>query len=153
MICFEVRRNGERLCLAGIDGHCVLTAHVTFVDVVDPGPRRRRMLELRAGGMESESRAHVDWVHSQILVGDRIEIVVMEAESADPPKRRSGPMKRKELIDDAMGRIRARRKALLSELKDLDRNEAAYVKESGSFEKKRQQAASSRRKKKPSARR
>ena len=132
MICFDIQKNGKRLCLAGIDGHCVLSAHVTFVDVVDPGPRPRRTLEVAAAGMESETKVHLNWVRSDIAVGDRIEIRVIDAESADPPTHRSGPVRPKELIKDNLGRIRARRKALLSELKDLDRNEAACVKEAAS---------------------
>lgn len=47
MICFDVKKNGERLCLAGINGKCVLSAHVTFVDVIDPGPRNGARLKLR----------------------------------------------------------------------------------------------------------
>jgi len=153
MICFDVKKNGERLCLAGINGKCVLSAHVTFVDVIDPGPRERRTLEVAAGGLESDTKVHLDWVRSDISVGDCIEIVVVDAESADPPTRRSGPTKPKEFISDTLGRIRARRKALVSELEDIDRNEAAYEKQAKSLNKKRGQADSSSGKKKPTVRR
>ena len=78
MICFVVSKNGKRLCRAGIDSECVLSAMVTYVDVTDPGPKRRTRLDASITGMNSTNREHVEWQGAQVKPGDRIEIHVRD---------------------------------------------------------------------------
>jgi hypothetical protein len=131
MISFVVRRNGKRLCRAGIDGECVLSALVTYVDVTDSGPKRRTTLDVNVTGLNSTTREHIEWLRADIKPGDRIEILVTESPSADPPVRTSMGRTMKQMAADNLGRIKARRKALLQELRDLDRNEGATRKQLG----------------------
>lgn len=126
MICFDVRKNGQRLCLAGIDGRCVLAANVTFVDVIDPGPRPRRTLDLSAGGLDCDGQIHLHWGRSELSVGDRVEITILDSDSPDKPVDSSGVMNPRKEARLALDRIQARRKALLEELAQLDQDKAAY---------------------------
>jgi regulator of protease activity HflC (stomatin/prohibitin superfamily) len=128
MICFKIKKNGKRLCTAGIDSKCVLSAIMDYVDVVDPGPKLRRTLDISVNGLDCETRQHMHWTKANLKPGDQIEITVVDAKSADPPKTVSKVMTPKKIVKDTLGRIRARRKVLLGELKELERNERACLK-------------------------
>ena len=126
MLCFEVSKNGTRLCTAGLNGKSVLSAIVTHVDVIDPGPKPRRKLDLVISGLDSETKEHMNWRRVDLKRGDRIEIRVLESTTADAPAHISRMPARKAFALTALGRIRARRKALLGELRNLERDELAY---------------------------
>ena len=126
MLCFEVSTNGIRLCTAGLNGKSVLSAIVTHVDVIDPGPKPRRKLDLVISGLDSETKEHMNWRRVDLKRGDRIEIRVIESTTADAPAHISRMPARTALALTALGRIRARRKALLGELRNLERDELAY---------------------------
>ena len=129
MLCFDVKRNGARLYTAGIRGKCVLSAIVTHVDVVDPGPKPRRMLDFLVSGLNSDTKQHMNWRRVDLKTGDRIEIRVIESDKADSPAHITKSPARKAVVADALARIRARRKALLGELRNLQRDELAYSRE------------------------
>ena len=126
MLCFEVSKNGTRLCTAGLNGKFVLSAIVTHVDVIDPGPKPRRKLDLVISGLDSETKEHMNWRRVDLKRGDRIEIRVLESTTADALAHISRMPARKAFALTALGRIRARRKALLGELRNLERDELAY---------------------------
>jgi hypothetical protein len=81
MRAFEVTLNGANLCVAGFDADSVLTAIVDYVS-------RHDELELRVGGLNSETREHWDWIVQKLLVGDTVQIRIVEVADADPPTKR-----------------------------------------------------------------
>ena len=103
-----------------------MSAIVTHVDVIDPGPKPRRKLDLVISGLDPETKEHMNWRRVDLKRGDRIEIRVIESTTADAPAHISRMPARKALALTALGRIRARRKALLGELRNLERDELAY---------------------------
>jgi hypothetical protein len=92
----------------------------------DPGPKPRRKLDLVISGLDSETKEHMNWRRVDLKRGDRIEIRVLESTTADAPAHISRMPARKAFALTALGRIRARRKALLGELRNLERDELAY---------------------------
>src|SRR5215471_10143470 len=129
MLCFQVNRNGRRLCTAGINGKSILSAILNHVDVIDPGPKPRRTLDLVVSGLNCETKQHINWRRVDLRTGDKIEIRLIESSKADSPAHITKSPTRKAIAADALSRIRARRKALLSELKTLQRDERAYHRE------------------------
>ncbi len=86
---FEVFLNKKRLCVAGIDQDCVLTAMVDYVT------RDEDRLELTVGGLNCSTNEHVRWSNRRLRVGDEICILIGERKSADRPTKRfpSNPAK------------------------------------------------------------
>jgi hypothetical protein len=99
MICFEVKRNGARLCTAGINSKCILSAIVTHVDVIDPGPKPRRTLDLLVSGLNTETKQHMNWRRVDLKSGDRVEIRVIESAKADSPARIAKSQTRKNVCN------------------------------------------------------
>jgi hypothetical protein len=101
MLCFEVYRNGQKLCTAGIGDFGVLTALLTWVSH-EPEKLARwaaegipetepSTLEFTVGGLGrcvGEAGEHLKWVEENLAAGDEIRIRVVEVASADPPSRR-----------------------------------------------------------------
>jgi hypothetical protein len=81
MLCFEVLLNGKRLALAAVDGG-VLTAIVSSV-YKDGATIPDSAVSI--GGLSHGT--HLDWGEKAVGIGDRIEIVLVEAERSDPPIR------------------------------------------------------------------
>jgi len=79
---FEVFLNGKRLCVAGIDADCVLTAIVDYVS----GKRGR--LHLSVGGLDASAEEHVRWQDRHVRVGDEIRIRIANRKQADSPGKR-----------------------------------------------------------------
>ena len=127
MICFELVKNGERVAVAGIDAEHVLSVILSSVDVTDPGPKKRKGIDVYLGGLNSETKQHLHWGRSNLAVGDHVEVRILDLPIADPPTETQVRRSRAAETKTALASIRARRKALLRELKDLDRNEAACV--------------------------
>ncbi len=82
MRAFKVSLNGKKLCLAGVGGHGVLSAIISWV-----AGDRGEDLFIEVGGLANEE--HIDWVKQKPLrVGDEICIKIVELGSADEPVRR-----------------------------------------------------------------
>jgi hypothetical protein len=81
MICFEVQRNGNRLCVAGVP-EGILTGLLTWGSH-RLGEEPPWDLELRVGGRTGGK--HVDWVFEYLGLGEEILFRIVEAPDADPP--------------------------------------------------------------------
>ncbi len=148
MLCFQVDLNGARFCTAGIDSKCVLSAHVTFVDVVNPGSAPRRTLDLTVGGLDTATKQSIHWGRAALAVGDRIGFTILNADSADPPLSIVEPLSPPDLASAGLKHIRARRKVLLQELKNLDKEERRHVRELKSTKRARSTSGQKKKKKK-----
>ena len=85
MKAFEVFLNGERLCLAGISGRCVLTVIIDHVKgKVDPVDD----VNLTVGGLICDTDEHVNWGRTQLNTDDEVRVRIIESDSADEPIER-----------------------------------------------------------------
>jgi len=91
MICFEIHRNGARLCLAGLGEGGALHAILGMVDRTRDDGATYRDLTFDVGGLhepEPGVQAFVDWVKlCDLAVGDEITLRIVEAQEADPPAK------------------------------------------------------------------
>ena len=86
MLCFDVRLNGQRVALGGVGDDGVLNAIVGCVCQKGRPQDEPCALELSVGGLDDHD--HLRWVEQHPLkVGDHIEVVIVEAEQPDVPKR------------------------------------------------------------------
>jgi hypothetical protein len=83
MKAFDVRLNGNRLCVAGIGEDGVMTTVINHV--IGHGHDE---LSLRVGGLLSPIEEHVTWKRLSLEVGDKVEVRIIEAEAIDRPKER-----------------------------------------------------------------
>ena len=83
MRAFEVRLNGKRLCVAGIDGDCVLNVIVNHV--LGHG---RNELWLTVGGLISATEEHVRWKVPHLKLGDKVALRIVETDLVDKPVER-----------------------------------------------------------------
>jgi hypothetical protein len=91
MIGFDVNLNGRRVCLAGINGPCVMTTVLDWVErrPGDPdGKLPEKTLELHVGGLDSRTNEHLKWLHEAIAVGSEISIRVVDVQKVDEPAER-----------------------------------------------------------------
>jgi hypothetical protein len=101
MICFEVYRNGKRLCTAGRDGHTMLGALVHLRNR-EPGsagereagdpevPGRPESLQLllhghQIPGPRTRRWESYSWLAEPLRVGDEIRVRVVESDQPDLP--------------------------------------------------------------------
>jgi len=85
MLAFEVSLNGDKLCLAGIGNHGVLSSIVSWV----ARPGETGDLFLSVGGLFSPTEQHVDWVRTRYLsAGDEIRVRIVEADCVDKPSEK-----------------------------------------------------------------
>ena len=82
MRAFEVFLNKKRLCVAGIDADCVLTAIIDYVS----GKRGR--LHLHVGGLDTSAEEHIRWQDRHLRVGDEIRIRIANRKRTDAPVKR-----------------------------------------------------------------
>jgi hypothetical protein len=109
MLAFRFRLNGRDPVTAGIPGDHVVSIVVSSVvrgavaKAAWPPhiPFRRRELTLHVGGLNSDERAHVDWLNTRLKIGDKIVIDVVDALSVDPPRRHRPRKKKQESKSDA----------------------------------------------------
>lgn len=95
MLCFEVFRNGERLCRAGIQEAQVLSAMLTWVGGAPraKSPKARTKagdLTLHVGALYNPKpgvNAHPAWLDQALNRGDEIMIRIVDASKADEPYR------------------------------------------------------------------
>jgi len=94
MICFEVSRNGNRLCTAGVGEYGVLTAVLSWVwsqseDAASAANEgRKEKPNLHVGGLANGE--HVSWLENPFLisVGDEVTIKAINSDAVDEPKSR-----------------------------------------------------------------
>jgi hypothetical protein len=87
MIAFEPYVNGQKICTAGSEGLDALTTGITFSRPMQP-PQREAGTYLSLGGAVAEREEFAHWHHSQLRVGDQVEIRIVETPKADGPSRR-----------------------------------------------------------------
>ena len=95
MLCYEVYINGNKVCLAGVDGAGVLTGILGWVKgerhEADEGSREDRPLVedlyLRVGGLTHHGRdtVHHVWVNEELRPGDEVRFRIVERDVCDPP--------------------------------------------------------------------
>jgi hypothetical protein len=76
--------NGQRICLAGIEGPGVLATNVTWVSRLDHEGFSFAVSRLGRDGVRA------DWDVPTIAVGDTVTITISEVAEFDPPQH-SGP--------------------------------------------------------------
>jgi hypothetical protein len=101
MICFEVYRNGQKICTAGIGDYGVLTAILTWVShhpeslarwAAEGSPNTEPTeMDFSVGGLYDNNSSvveHLKWARLPIVVGDEISIRVVDSQTTDPPSER-----------------------------------------------------------------
>src|ERR1700757_2336447 len=89
MIAFEIQLNNQKLCRAGIGDSGVLSAIVTRAATTTATGTRNESLFLDVGGLITPEGKHVSWINQKTLVvGDEIQISIVEAGSVDEHRRR-----------------------------------------------------------------
>lgn len=83
MHAFEVHLNGKRLCVAGIGEDGVLTAFIT-----DVARKDWNHLDLKVDGLVGKTGEHVVWSDQRLKTGDEVRLKIVDASSADRPKKR-----------------------------------------------------------------
>jgi hypothetical protein len=83
-LCFEIRINDGPSTIAGQTGISVLSTTLTFVSA-------RNALEGRSGGLINagpHDNEHVQWLQSDLRIGDQISIRIVESETPSAPTTR-----------------------------------------------------------------
>ncbi len=101
MLCFEIYRNKEKICTAGMPRFGVLSAVLSSVShspekmaqwaAEGLSAEESKRIAIAVEGLESDSLKppeHLQWVDLTLAVGDEIRIRLAEAPSADPPSTR-----------------------------------------------------------------
>jgi hypothetical protein len=98
MIAFEVKLNGKRICIAGAEDLCVLSANIAATGMLgvktlpaDRGDDSAPDLFYSVGGLtrrpDPKKDVHVRWKSvAPVRVGDLLEVKVVEVSKADRPK-------------------------------------------------------------------
>jgi hypothetical protein len=105
MIALRVKLNGKELCVAGADDLCVLDTIIGAVGNLGAKTKQVRDeppdLHLSVSGLtgrRSGADYHLAWVRLQeIVVGDRIEVELMETSGVDAPTSKQKARTREEL--------------------------------------------------------
>jgi hypothetical protein len=88
MIAFEVYVNKVKVCTAGIgELEAVVASLVCRVD--QDGRPDERKITFMVGGV-AEKKPY-QWVHYDMLVGNRVEIRIVDTSKTDPPKELTCP--------------------------------------------------------------
>ena len=107
MIAFEVKLNGRRICIAGAEDLCVLSATINAAGKlgVKTVPSRRnngsaREVFYSVGGLtrrpDPTKDVHLRWKSvAPLRIGDRLVIKVLEVRKADRPKSRKKAERRR----------------------------------------------------------
>lgn len=97
---FEILKNGERVCISGINGDGVLSVGVTYVK----HPGKEPSFDLGVGGLgmfdgSMDRQHHADWPSTEITTGDEITIRILAPGEFDEPCGKTCSPKKS--IDDA----------------------------------------------------
>ncbi len=100
---FEILRNGERVCISGINGDGVLSFGVTYVKHANQEPA----IDLHTSGLGSfdgsrDGQQHAGWPTPEIGIGDEITVRILPAGQFDEPDRMTSSPK-KTLNDPELG--------------------------------------------------
>ena len=99
MICFEISKNGEKICTAGIDSEFgVLTSILTWLKrdlnefpAKSRGDIAQEELSLNVSGHKNHGKNDFEnlyWLRDSISIGDEITIKVIESGGYDEPESR-----------------------------------------------------------------
>ncbi|WP_437906025.1 hypothetical protein WME95_48730 [Sorangium sp. So ce327] len=87
MIAFRVSVNGTKICTAGVGPAGVLT--ITVTRVAGSPDALLRDGDVWIGGLASDRQEFLVWPSRALRVGDEIGIEVLEADTVDPPLKRT----------------------------------------------------------------
>lgn len=89
MLTFEVHRNGQKLCTAGVGDEGM----VSVIALWRSGePAAGESLELSVGGLTTrEPDSQLTWARVPLQVGDQVAIKVGDSDTADPPQLSARP--------------------------------------------------------------
>lgn len=96
---FEILKNGERICISGINGDGVLSVGLNYVK--HPGQEVTHDLQIGGLGMfdgSQDRQHHAGWASPEVTIGDEITIRVLPAGEYDQPDGMVGSPQ--EIIDD-----------------------------------------------------
>lgn len=97
---FEILKNGQRLCISGINGDGVLSVCVTYVKQADSElSHDLQIFGLGMFGGSNDRHRHAAWTSPQITVGDEISIRILPPGEFDEPSGMTGTPEK--TIDDA----------------------------------------------------
>jgi len=99
MPAFQVSLNGKKVATAGVGGHGVLSANVTWVRRKGEQTRAKKPggveeeLFLHLGGLITPKQEHVSWADCRLKVGDEVNVKIVESSIIDRlrVRRRSDP--------------------------------------------------------------
>jgi hypothetical protein len=96
---FEILKNGERICISGINGDGVLSVGLTYVK----HPGQEQAHDLRIGGLgffdgSQDRQHHAGWPSPEVTTGDEITIRILPAGDYDEPQGLTGSPK--QTVDD-----------------------------------------------------
>ena len=105
---FEVFVNGEKLCLAGLDGQGFLETYVTRVKMEERGSHPNDCLKVRTYGVgqrwstpKAKEEVHVSWSGRKLRIGDEVTVRILPPGEFDPPLHLQ-PKKKQERLDDPL---------------------------------------------------
>lgn len=94
MVCFEISRNGTKICTAGIEKEFgVLDAILSWVkrnpvangSESNVSAHSKEELFLHIGGLDSETKSHLNWSENELELGDTISIKIVNLDHCDTP--------------------------------------------------------------------
>jgi hypothetical protein len=90
MIAFEVYVNKVKVCTAGVGELNGIIA--TLMCRINPDGRPdEHQIMFSVGGVDSVKEKPYRWVHYDLLVGNRIEIRIVDTKKTDPPQEYTCP--------------------------------------------------------------
>ncbi len=92
---FEILKNGQRLCISGINGDGVLSVCVTYVKQADSElSHDLQIFGLGMFGGSNDRHRHAAWTSPQITVGDEISIRILPPGEFDEPSGMTGTLRK-----------------------------------------------------------
>lgn len=89
MIGFEISINGKRVLLAGLNNDPgVLNAIIDYIkreNLSNGKSSIEEEISIRVGGLNSNTKDHLEWTNEKLKIGDSIIIKVVEALKVDDP--------------------------------------------------------------------
>lgn len=102
---FEILKNGERVCISGLNGNGVLSVGVTYVK--HPGQDSTHDLQIGGLGMfdgSQDRHHHAAWPSPDVAIGDEITIRILPPGEYDQPYGMTGSP-RKTIDDPEFGKL------------------------------------------------
>lgn len=96
MICFEVRLNGKKVCLAGVGDSGVLSAIVSWAGPPTLTPKGQKKwrdpARLHVGGLYEPSgnvHIHPRWAQRKLRPGDEVQVRLIESDKPDKARHKT----------------------------------------------------------------